>query len=329
MILLPKEKVEYDFHYNPEVKTWEEVKAIAQQAEAAGFDMFTLTDHFYNMPDPLAKVPFGTESHALDAWTLLAAIATCTERIKIGPLVSCIMYKGTPMVLAKIATTVDIISGGRLVLGFGAGWHQLDFEHFVGYFPSVKERVERFGEAMAIIKGMVDNEEFSFEGKYYKFKNIRNSPRPIRGTIPLIIGAKGEKKTIRMALKYADVIHFAYNEEDDVIKRRLDIIHDECRRIGRDSSAITPAIAISQLYNPSEKEIKYEASYFVMNGWTWEDSINYVRSWPFTPEEAIERINRYIDMGVRLITIGGPAWTAPHNILEFKNKIRPKLRTQT
>ena len=325
---MPKEKIEYDFHYNPEVKSWKDVKAIAQQAEAAGFDMFTLTDHFYNMPDPRAKVPFGTESHALDAWGLLAAVATCTEKIKIGTLVSCIMYRSTPMVLAKIATTVDIISGGRLVLGFGAGWHEQDFKDFIGYFPSVKERVERFGESMAIIRGMVDNEEFSFEGKYYKFENIRNSPRPVHGTIPLIIGAKGEKKTIRMAVKYADIIHFAYNEEDDVIKRRLDIIRDECKNIGRDFSEIIPSIAISQLYNPNEKEIRYEASYFVMNGWTWEKAINYVKSWPFTPEAAIERINRYVDMGVRLITMGGPAWTALHLIREFKDKVRPKLRRQ-
>lgn len=170
---------------------------------------------------------------------------------------------------------------------------------------------------------------FHTKGKYYKFENIRNNPRPVRGTIPLIIGAKGEKKTIRMAVKYADIIHFAYNEEDDVIERRLDIIRDECRKIGRNFSEITPAIAISQLYNPSEKEIKYEASYFVMNGWTREKSINYVKSWPFTPEAAIERINRYIDMGIRLITLGGPAWTAPHLIREFKDKVLPKLRRQT
>lgn len=320
------EKVKYGYHYTPDVSTWEEAKAVAQLCEAAGFDIFTATDHYLSSPDPLADVPFGTESHPLDTMLLMTAAAACTRKIELGPTVSSYRLRGTPMTLAKMATTLDIISGGRAICGLGSGWLAVEQELFVGDFPPLPELAKRFDEAMAIVRGMLDNEVFSFKGKYWQFENIRNAPRPVRGTMPLCIGARGEKKVIPDATKYADIINFGFNLEDDVIKRRLAIAKKACEKHGRDWSEITPAIAVWGGCYPSEKEIRWQASFFVSFPpyWNFDKAIDYVKKWPTTPEEHIERFNHWIDMGVRMFTLD--FW--PQGLYTFKNEIRPKLTTE-
>ena len=155
----------FGVHLPPEGRTFEYMRKACTDVEANGYDLFTMTDHFMNMANPR-----GVGGHPLECWTTLAALAAVTRRIRLGPLVGCYAYR-LPTVLAKMATTVDVISDGRLVLGLGAGWHEDEFYGFMGGFPPVPERMRGLRETLEICTGMLGQERFSFEEKLYKFSS--------------------------------------------------------------------------------------------------------------------------------------------------------------
>ncbi len=127
--MLRGKRISFGIHTPPEGKNFDTMREYCQTAERLGYDLFTITDHFMNMMDPA-----GHDNHPLECWTTLAGLGAITDRIALGPLVSCALYRH-PTVLAKIATTVDIISKGRLIFGVGAGWHEMEFKGFMGQFP--------------------------------------------------------------------------------------------------------------------------------------------------------------------------------------------------
>ena len=127
----------FEVHAPPEGKDFEEMKTICLTSEESGFDWFTLTDHLMNMGNPN-----GSENHPLECWTTLAGLAAVTNQIKLGTMVTCYAYR-LPTILAKMATTVDIISNGRLIFGIGAGWHKEEFKGFLGRFPTTKRKTQR------------------------------------------------------------------------------------------------------------------------------------------------------------------------------------------
>ena len=178
----------FGIHAPPQGRDFEEMKRICQAAEEAGFDLFTMTDHFMNMGQP-----DGPSRHPLECWSTLAGLAAVTTKIRLGPLVSCYYYR-RPTVLAKIATTVDIISNGRLIFGIGAGWHQKEFAGFMDRFPPVKERMMGLEETIQICKSMFKNERTTFRGKLYNVENVLNSPLPIQRPPPIMVGGGGVKK---------------------------------------------------------------------------------------------------------------------------------------
>ncbi len=182
------------------------VIAQARAAEAAGFDAAFVMDHFYQLPNIGAP-----EEPMLEAYTALGALATATERIQLSTLVTGNTYRN-PAMLAKTVTTLDVVSGGRAVLGIGAGWYE--FEH-IGYgyeFGTFTQRFERLEEALAIIAPMLHGQHPTFEGKWYKTHEALNNPR-IRDDLPIMLGGGGEKKTFGMAARYADHLNIICNAE--------------------------------------------------------------------------------------------------------------------
>ena len=180
----------FGIHAPPEGKTFDDMKFIARTVEEAGFNLLTMTDHFMHMRDPN-----GPSNHPLECWTTLAGLAAVTNKIKLGPLVTCYAYR-LPTVLAKMATTVDIISNGRLILGLGAGnsmMNEVEFKGFLGRFPDTPERLRGLRETAEICKQMLSNERSSYHGKIYQVDNVLNLPQPIQKPVPLLIGGRGEK----------------------------------------------------------------------------------------------------------------------------------------
>lgn len=227
----------FGIHVSPEGRDFEEMKRICLAVEEAGFDLFTITDHFMNMRNPNE-----IGNHPLECWTTLAGLAATTKKIKLAPLVSCYGYR-RPTVLAKMATTVDIISGGRLIFGIGAGWHEDEFKGFMGRFPSVRERLRGLQETVEICKVMFSNERSTYHGKLYTVNNILNSPQPIQKPMPVMIGGGGEKVTLRIAAEHADISHF-FSRSLDNLDHKLTVLKSHCEKVGRDYNAIRKATSM-------------------------------------------------------------------------------------
>jgi F420-dependent oxidoreductase-like protein len=207
------------------------IASIATTAEDHGFDSVWVMDHLYQIEMVGPK-----EDPMLESYTLLAALAARTERVGLGTMVTGVTYRN-PALLAKIVTTLDVISSGRAILGIGAAWN--DDEH-AGYgfdFPSVKERMDRLEEALQIIRAMFTEPAPTFEGRYYRVKQVLNNPKPIRGSVPILIGGSGEKRTLRLVAQYGDACNLF--GDPDTVRHKIEVLERHCADVGRDPAEIT------------------------------------------------------------------------------------------
>ena len=210
---------------------FERIAAIATAAEDSGFDTVMVMDHFYQLP--MLGPP---ENAMFEGYTLLAALAARTNRVKLGTLVTGVTYRH-PSLLAKVVTALDVISGGRAFLGIGAAWFEQEHESLGFTFPPVSERFERLEEAIQICRAMFRSERPTFAGKHYSVKDAINSPAPLTpGGPPIMVGGSGEKKTMRIAAQYADMVNLTAGRDE--VPRKLDALAGHCRRLGRDIDAI-------------------------------------------------------------------------------------------
>ena len=222
---------------------WEDLLALARHAEASGWDGIWYADHF--MPDAEDTSPPWSES-----WTTLAALAASVPRLRIGPLVTGNTYRH-PAVLAKMAATVDHISGGRLVLGLGSGWQENEHRAYGIPFYSTGDRLRRLEEACQVIKSLFENETTSFEGKYYQLRDARLEPKPLQKPLPLLIGGGGERVTLRIAARFAD----EWNVWGDVatLRHKMEILDRHCADVGRDPAAIQRS-AVALLFLSDDRD---------------------------------------------------------------------------
>ena len=211
------------------------VIAQAQEAEAAGFDSVFVMDHFYQLPG------LGTpDQPMLEAYTALGALATATERVQLGTLVTGNTYRN-PTLLAKAITTLDVISQGRAILGIGTGWYELEHDSLGFEFGTFTDRFNKLGEALDIILPMLKGERPTVDGKYYRTKEAMAEPR-FRDHIPLMIGGSGEKKTIPLAVKHFD--HLNVIAGFDELRRKLDVVKARCEEIGRDPATLETSMLV-------------------------------------------------------------------------------------
>ena len=177
---------------------FEAIAGIATTAEEHGFDSVWVMDHLYQIEMVGPK-----EDPMLEGYTLLAALAARTRRVSLGTMVTGVTYRN-PALLAKIVTTLDVISSGRAILGIGAAWNEQEHAGYGFDFPPVKERMDRLEEALQIIRAMFSEPAPTFEGRHYRVQQVLNNPKPIRGRIPVLIGGGGEKRTLRLVAQYGD-----------------------------------------------------------------------------------------------------------------------------
>jgi len=227
---------------------FETIAGIATTAETHGFDSVWVMDHLYQIGMVGPK-----EDPMLEGYTLLAGLAARTRTAALGTMVTGVTYRN-PALLAKIVTTLDVISSGRAILGIGAAWN--DDEH-AGYgydFPPAGERLDRLEEALQICRAMFTEASPTFEGRHYRIHQVLNNPKPIRGRIPILIGGSGEKRTLRLVAQYGDACN-VFGDPDGV-RHKLDVLERHCADVGRDPGEITkttlmtvrdPAAAADQL----------------------------------------------------------------------------------
>jgi alkanesulfonate monooxygenase SsuD/methylene tetrahydromethanopterin reductase-like flavin-dependent oxidoreductase (luciferase family) len=252
---------------------------------------------------------------------LLAGLAAVTKKIRLGPLVSCYGYRA-PTLLAKIATSVDIISNGRLVMGLGAGWHQAEFRGFYGDFPPARERIQGFEDTLAIVHSMFRNEHTSYKGKIFSVENTLNSPLPIQKEVPMMAGVFGNL-TIQIATRYADIIHSLFDPVPDVLEKRKLQIAEKCKEIGRDPDEILIAAGYTLWLNPTEEDISRRVMSLKMrNQISAKEAKEIVKSTPSTPDAHIEEMQELINRGLRVFIFMG----STDNLKIFGEKVISKLK---
>ncbi len=226
----------------PQHTTYEAMLAVWQAADATAiFEHAWLFDHF-------APIFSDLDGPCFEGWTLLAALAAQTKRIRLGLMVTGNTYRH-PAVLANTAATVDVISGGRLDFGIGAGWNE--YEHTSMGIPlyAPGERIRRLGEACEIARRLFTQHLTDFDGRYYQLKQARCEPKPIQKPYPpFVIGGGGEQLTLRVVARYADVWNFAGGPAEE-FQRKTAILHEHCREIGRDPSEIQLSVQVPVNYD--------------------------------------------------------------------------------
>jgi F420-dependent oxidoreductase-like protein len=211
------------------VEAYETMTRVAQTADELNFASVWLVDHFDTIPRPSQEKTF-------ECWTTTAAIARDTKRVRIGQLVTCNGYRN-PAFLAKMASTVDVLSHGRLNFGIGAGWYEHEFRSYGFDYPSAPDRLRRLREAVQIIRAMWTEEEVVFKGKYYQVRGAINQPKGVQQPhIPLLIGGGGEQVTLKLVAQYGDACNIYGDLE--TIKRKFAILKEHCATIGRDYESI-------------------------------------------------------------------------------------------
>jgi len=238
----------YTFPDASPAQLFDSVVEQVQAAEGAGFSTVTVMDHLYQIPgvgpitDPM-----------LEGWSVLAALARETSRVRLGTLVTGVTYRN-PALLAKTATTLDVISGGRALFGLGAAWNDVEHDGYGFEFPPVRERMDRLDEALTIVRAMFTEERPSFEGRFYRIREALNEPRPIQpGGPPILVGGGGEQRTLRIAARHADLTHwFAIGIEP--LRRKTEILERYCAEIGRDPASIERTIGAPVIVAANDAE---------------------------------------------------------------------------
>jgi F420-dependent oxidoreductase-like protein len=216
------------------VEAYETMTRVAQTADEVGFESAWLVDHFHTIPQPSQQVTF-------ECWTTTAAVARDTKRIRIGQAVTCNGYRN-PALLAKMASTVDVLSHGRLNFGIGAGWYEHEYRAYGYDYPEAPERLRHLREAVQVILAMWTQEEAVFEGKYYQVRGAINQPKGVQKPhIPLLIGGGGEKVTLKLVAQYGDACNISGDQE--TIKRKFAVLKDHCGTVGRDYESIHRTVA--------------------------------------------------------------------------------------
>ncbi len=276
------------------VEQFEAMVGVARRAERLGFDSVWLFDHFHTYHRPVLETTF-------EAWTSSAALARETSRIRIGQMVTCNAYRN-PALLAKMASTVDVMSHGRLDFGIGAGWYEHEYLAYGYPFPPVGTRLRMLDEALQVIHAMWREPHASFEGEFYRIDGAINEPKGVqRPHPPVWVGGSGERVTLRLAAQYGDVTNFGGHLDDmDWYRHKFDVIRGHCEDIGRDPDTIVRSTNAETTLlrtgdDPEELTRRYRR----------DQTLEQYREHAVVggPQEAIDTYGRLIDAGVDYIIV--------------------------
>lgn len=226
---------------------WAVMRDLATYADNSAWDSLWVYDHFHTVP-----MPTGEATH--EAWSLMAAYAATTSRIKLGQMCTAMSYRN-PVYLAKVAATADIISGGRIQMGIGGGWYEHEWRAYGYGFPSAGVRLGRLDEGVQIMRDAWRDGKVSLQGKHYQVDGAIVEPKPLQDNgIPLWIAGGGEKVTLRIAAQYAQYTNFT--PELEVFKHKSDVLAEHCREVGTDFDAIVRSANFSAIIGTSEADVK-------------------------------------------------------------------------
>jgi len=278
---------------------WAKAVEVAEVAERLGYDSLWVYDHFHNVPVPTHEAVF-------ECWTTLAAISQRTSRVRLGQMVGCASYR-SPGLLAKVASNLDVISGGRLDWGIGAGWYEHEYRAYGYDFPPAKDRIAMLRETVEIVRSLWTEADTSYEGKHFALNGAQCDPKPLQEPHPpILIGGGGEQLTLRVVARLADRSNFGGKPEE--FAHKTDVLKRHCDAVGRDYDEI------EKTWSPEIHVRESEAELRAVGGSTFGEPFD---SWQAgnlvgTPQQVIDKIAAYREMGVGSII----AWCRDYPALD-------------
>ncbi len=265
--------------------TTDALRASWRRIESLGYGWISIWDHFYGAtgkPD---------DAECLEAVALHAALACETSRVRIGSLVYSIGYRHTA-ILAKAITAIDHLSGGRADMGIGAGWAEVEYNAYGIPYPAAKERLDQLEEGIQVLRGLLHDDVTTFSGTYFSLNEARNEPRPVQARMPIWIGGGGEKRTLKIAARYADGWNVPFVPPAEFGRKR-GILEQHCDTVGRDPNEIRCAINVGLAW--SEESLQAQFGHLA----------NYVREGCLTgsDEQVLDRIGQYVEAGADQVNI--------------------------
>jgi F420-dependent oxidoreductase-like protein len=298
--------------------SWPELLRVARRIDDSGFDSLWTWDHL------VANIGAPDEPN-LEAWQVLAAWAATTERVRLGTLCTGVTFRH-PGVLARMVATLDQISGGRAVLGLGAGWHEGEHASFGLPLGGARERLDRLEEAIQVIRSLLERPRTTFRGRHYRVTDALGEPRPVQRHIPLLVGGGGEKRTMRIAARYADMWHGWGTP--DVIRHKVEVLRSHCAEAGRDADAVMPLAGAWVVVRDDRA-----AALAVM------DRIAAAHELPLpsqresdhapiagTPDDVAARLAEYRDAGARGFIACIPSPFDHETVTRLASEVRPRIR---
>jgi F420-dependent oxidoreductase-like protein len=301
----------------PDDRMFERIAETALAAEGAGFDSFWVMDHYHQ----IANVGPETDP-MLEAYTLLGGVAARTSRISLGTMVTGVTYRN-PAFLAKVVTTLDIVSSGRAILGIGAAWNE-DESRAYGYdWPPVAERFERLEDALHICRSMFTHERSSYQGKRHHIDGALNVPRPVQPDGPkILIGGGGEHKTLRLTAEYADM----WNGFGDVatIRHKLEVLSGHCADVGRDPSAIVKTRLGSLIVAPTMEDAERRRAAWQSDKGVDDKAVASRLTWG-DPDTIGERVQPFLEAGLDGVLFNMPTGSTPEDVDRAGRALRSAL----
>ena len=310
----------------PAEKHWSVMRDLAAYADAGAWDSLWVYDHFHTVPVP-------TDEATHEAWSLMAAYAATTSRIKLGQMCTAMSYRN-PAYLAKVAATTDIISGGRVQMGIGGGWYEHEWRAYGYGFPSAGVRLGRLDEGVQIMRDAWRDGRVSFDGKHYQVDGAIVAPKPLQDNgIPMWIAGGGEKVTLRIAAKYAQYTNFTSEPEGFAHKSR--VLQGHCKDVGTDYDAIVRSANFNAVIGESEADVaervaRLRARQVPVAGEAAVDAMlaNAIapESASGTTEQVIEKLRRMRDLGCEYAILYFPEAAYDRSGIElFEREVIPAL----
>jgi len=304
---------------------WAAMNGLAQHADAGDWEAVWVYDHFHTVPEPTTEA-----TH--EAWTLMAAFAASTSRVRLGQMCTCMAYRN-PAYLAKVAATIDVISGGRVEMGIGAGWYEHEWRAYGYGFPGVGDRIAALDEGVQIMEQAWRTGEATLDGRFYQVDGARVYPKPLQdGGIPFWIAGGGEKKTLRIAARSAHYTNFDGSPEG--FAHKSSILEGHCRDLGRDFAEITRSANYNVVIGRDQAEVDARLAwiddhYRAVLPERADQIVKDYRTGPLvgTPEQIVEKLTELQGLGMTYaITYFAEAAYDRSGIELFEREVIPALR---
>jgi F420-dependent oxidoreductase-like protein len=292
---------------------WDTMLGVAHRLERAGFESAWVYDHFHTFPEP-------TQEPTYECWTLMAALAASTGTIRLGQMCTCNSYR-PPAYMAKVASSVDAISGGRLEFAIGAGWYEHEYLAYGYEYPKPSVRIGQLGEAVQIIKKMWTEEEATFHGEYYSVEGAINQPKSLQDPHPpLWIAGSGEQLTLRVVAEHADYANFGGTVEN--YRHKSEVLAGHCEKVGRDFEEIGRSLIVWSMVDGDDSAVERAAAQSNRSAEDWLASPMVIAG---SADEVAGRLGEYAAEGCDYFIVNFPDAVWGESLEAFAAGVVPAL----